>query len=117
MKISSHPRMHNITIGDEVYSYSYQLCARVSETFPAAVCVRVGVLAQHRYMELVSAPQLWSAEEIENLSICRYCGSRNDLQLEPGAGIPFRVCTACHHYHTANGSNGHRHYPDTHADP
>ncbi len=96
MKIRQHPRLHDIHIGDEVYSYRYQLFARVEETFPAAVCVKVGILSPNNSFELVITPQLWRAADIENLSICRYCGSRDDLEIEhPGIGIPCRICRHC----------------------
>ena len=67
MKISQHPRMRDIAIGDEVYSSKHQLFARVEEVFPAAVCVKVGVLSLNRYLELFVSPQLWRADDIENL--------------------------------------------------
>ena len=44
--------MRDIAIGDEVYSSKHQLFARVEEVFPAAVCVKVGVLSLNRYLEL-----------------------------------------------------------------
>lgn len=95
MKIHQHPRMRDITIGDEVYSYATQLFARVEETFPAAVCVKVGILSIARQMELVLSPQLWRADDIENLSVCRYCNTRENLCVEAWTGIPFRVCEGC----------------------
>ena len=95
MKIHQHPRMRDISIGDEVYSYRLQLFARVEEVFPAAVCVRVGILAAGDHLELLFSPQLWRADDIENLSVCRYCGGRERLQAEIGTGIPFRVCSRC----------------------
>jgi hypothetical protein len=95
MKIRQHPRMQDISIGDEVYSYRQQLFARVEEVFPAAVCVKVGILAINRHMELVLLPQLWRADDIENLSVCRYCGGRDQLHVETGTGIPFRICERC----------------------
>ena len=67
MKISQHPRMRDIAIGDEVYSSKHQLFARVEEVFPAAVCVKVGVLSLSHYLELFVSPQLWRADDIENL--------------------------------------------------
>ncbi len=95
MKIRQHPRMHEIRIDDEVYSYPQQLFAKVTELFPAAVCVRIGILSINGHMELIQSPQLWRAEDIENLSVCRYCGCRNDLQMESGTGVPFRICARC----------------------
>jgi hypothetical protein len=95
MKIQQHPRMRDIWIGDEVFSYPHQLFARVEEVFPAAVCVKVGLLSFDSRQGLVLTPQLWRADDIENLSICRYCGSREDLAVEHGTGIPFRVCSHC----------------------
>jgi hypothetical protein len=89
--------MHNVLIGDEVYSSAHQLFARVEAVFPAAVCVRVGFLTVHHHLELLSDPQLWSAESIENLSVCRYCGERDDLCIEHDTGVPYRVCTTCAH--------------------
>ena len=95
MKIRQHPRMHQICIGDEVYSYPRHLFARVEEVFPAAVCVKVAALSLEPSVELHATPLLWRADDIENLSVCRYCGSRDDLQLEAETGIPFRVCGRC----------------------
>ncbi len=95
MKIIIHPRIQNITIGDEVFSHSSQLFAHVIEVFPAAVCVRIGMLAVNGTVELLVAPQLWPAEDIENLSICRFCGSRHNLRVEHDTGIPFRICADC----------------------
>jgi hypothetical protein len=95
MKIQQHPRMRDISIGDEVYSYRQQLFARVEEVFPAAVCVKLGILSANGHLELLFSPQLWRADDIENLSVCRYCGVRSDLQPETGTGIPFRVCSNC----------------------
>ncbi len=95
MKIRQHPRMRTIEIGDEVYSYAHNLFARVEEVFPAAVCIKIGILAVNGSLEFILSPQLWRADDIENLSICRYCGSREDLQVEHGTGIPFRVCQYC----------------------
>jgi hypothetical protein len=87
--------MRNISIGDEVYSYRQQLFARVEEVFPAAVCVKIGVITVDGAMELYLSPQLWRADDIENLSVCRYCGGRDGLESETGTGIPFRVCHRC----------------------
>ncbi len=97
MKIRQHPRMRDINKGDEVYSYPYHLFARVDEVFPAAVCVKVGFLSTNRQLEMGLLPQLWRADDIENLSVCRYCGSREDLEIEHGTGIPFRTCSRCRH--------------------
>ncbi|GAB4115948.1 MAG: hypothetical protein Fur005_12640 [Roseiflexaceae bacterium] len=87
--------MYDIWIGDEVYSYSRQLFARVEEIFPAAVCVRVAILRIDGHADISVSPHLWRADDIENLSICRYCGAREDLILENETGIPFRVCRRC----------------------
>lgn len=95
MRIRPHPRLQNVAVGDEVYSTSSRLLARVAEIFPAAVCVKIGTLTLHRYPELILSPQLWRAEEIENLSVCRHCGSRHNLILEPDTEVPFRVCANC----------------------
>lgn len=95
MKIQQHPQMQGIVVGDEVYSYDQQLFARVVETFPAAVCVRLGILSIAWPLELVLAPQLWRADDIANLSICRRCGSRENLYSESDTGVPFRLCRNC----------------------
>jgi hypothetical protein len=88
--------MEQIAIGDQVYSYEHHLFARVEEVFPAAVCVRVTLMAvAHRHLELYATPQLWRADDIENLSVCRYCGSREELCLEAETGAPFHVCERC----------------------
>jgi hypothetical protein len=90
--------MAGITIGDEVYSHPRRLFAKVVETFPAAVCVKLGILSlrEREPLELLFHPQLWRADDIENLSVCRHCGRRDDLQ-EQGSGVPYRVCAACSH--------------------
>lgn len=95
MKIRPHPRMKDIIVGDEVLCYPQQLYARVEEVFPSAVCVKLVILAVNGSVDLIVSPQLWRAEDIENLSVCRYCGSREDLELEYGTGIPFRCCKGC----------------------
>lgn len=95
MKIQPHPRLRGMMIGDEVYSYHYHLAARVADIFPAAVCVRIDILTTETPMELSHTPQLWRAEEIENLSVCRYCGTRDDVRVVIENGIPFRVCMHC----------------------
>ena|SRR5689334_17785147 len=95
MKIRQHPRMRDISIGDEVYSYRQQLFARVEEVFPAAVCVKVGVLTVNGPLEIFLSPQLWRADDIENLSVCRYCSGRDHLRSETETGVPFRVCERC----------------------
>ncbi|HMO56313.1 MAG TPA: hypothetical protein PKC19_03080 [Roseiflexaceae bacterium] len=87
--------MYCVNIGDEVYSYQHDLFARVEEVFPAAVCVKVAQLVLGPRLELHLAPQLWRADDIENLSVCRYCGARDDLRLEMETGVPFRVCDRC----------------------
>lgn len=95
MKIRQHPRMHDIMVGDEVYSTPLHIFARVIEVFPAAVCVRVGVLSLGKTMELLLSPSLWRADEIENLSVCQHCGSRDDLLPLTATGVPLRVCVTC----------------------
>lgn len=94
MKIRQHPRMHDIALGDEVLCYRTNLYAYVEEVFPAAVCVKILVLDRRR-KRFVLTPQLWRAEDIENLSVCRYCGSRDGLAMENGTAIPQRVCYTC----------------------
>lgn len=95
MKIQPHPRLRGMMVGDEVYSYHYNLAAKVADIFPAAVCVRIGVLSTESPMELSHTPQLWRADEIENLSVCRYCGTRDGVRVVSEQGIPFRVCVQC----------------------
>lgn len=97
MKIQQHPRMQGIAIGDEVYCHPHRLYARVEDVFPAAVCVKVARLSfrAHDPVELRLVPQLWRADDIENLSICRVCGGRDDLHDETGTGIPYRLCESC----------------------
>lgn len=95
MKIRQHPRINGILVGDEVYSYPHKIFARVADVFPAAVCVKIGILSIEEPMEITLAPQLWKAEDIENLSVCRYCGCREGIRTVTGTGIPFRVCTEC----------------------
>lgn len=87
--------MRDIGVGDEVYSYIHNIFARVEEVFPAAVCVKVGVISLSNRIDLLIDPQLWRADDIENLSVCRYCGSREELNVEYGTGVPFRVCVHC----------------------
>jgi hypothetical protein len=96
MKIQLHPRIKDIVIGDEVVCWRTNMYARVEEIFPAAVCVRLAVLRNcHGHVKVRHIPQLWRAEDIENISICRYCGSRDDLVNEHHTGIPYRICTTC----------------------
>jgi hypothetical protein len=95
MKIRQHPRMVDIMVGDEVYSYPNNLFARVADVFPAAVCVKIGILSLDNPLEITLAPQLWRADDIENLSVCRYCGSRERINTVSGTGIPFRLCAEC----------------------
>ncbi|HEY1015417.1 MAG TPA: hypothetical protein VGE07_22105 [Herpetosiphonaceae bacterium] len=97
MKIRQHPRMRNIFVGDEVVCYPQHLYARVEEVFPAAVCVKLVILTTVPITELVTSPQLWRADDIENLSVCRYCGSREQLEIQCATGIPFRTCAPCRH--------------------
>lgn len=96
MKIQQHPRMKDIGIGDEVVCYRTNVYARVEEVFPAAVCVKVGVMHSVRgRLVYAYAPQLWRADDVENLSVCHYCGSRDELITEQSTGIPLRTCTLC----------------------
>ena len=95
MKIRQHPRMRNICIGDEVVCYPRHLYAWVEEVVPAAVCVKLVILTTAPTTELITSPQLWRADDIENLSVCRYCGTRDHLETQCGTGIPFRICTTC----------------------
>ncbi|MBC8160582.1 MAG: hypothetical protein H7Z42_05110 [Roseiflexaceae bacterium] len=95
LKIINHPRMRDVVVGDQVYCHPRHIFAHVVETFPSAVCVRVGTLTIKRTMELVLAPQLWPADEIENLSVCRFCGSRDGLHDEAATGVPSRICADC----------------------
>jgi len=94
MKIRQHPRMKDIAIGDEVLHHGPHVYAQVVEVFPAAVCVKLA-LFEARHMRIALHPQLWRADEIENLSICRYCGGRDALVIEYSAGIPYRACRTC----------------------
>ncbi len=96
MKIQQHPRMKDVLVGDDVLCHGRQLYARVEEVFPAAVCVRLLQLQQTLHgLRLIVAPQLWGADEIENLSLCRYCGSRDATFSEGVAGLPYRACATC----------------------
>lgn len=95
MKIHQHPRMLDVVIGDEVFSYEHRVFARVEEVFPSAVCVKIARMSTNCYLDIDIEPQLWAADDIENLSICRYCGARDDLSLENATGLPFRVCPEC----------------------
>ncbi|MCU0492238.1 MAG: hypothetical protein MUD01_11650 [Chloroflexaceae bacterium] len=87
--------MRDVHIGDEVFSSLHQMYAPVVEIFPAAVCVRVGMLTVNGKLELIQSPQLWRADDIENLSVCRYCGRREDVELEATTSVPYRVCAHC----------------------
>lgn len=86
--------MTDIAVGDEVLCYRTQLYARVEEVFPSAVCVKLMKFQPER-MRVRIRPQLWRAEDIENLSICRYCGGREGLSVDSVSSIPFRVCQTC----------------------
>ena len=103
MKIQQHPRMQNIWVGDQVISSRHHLFSFVEEVFPAAVCVKVPVISLDRRLELAQEAQLWRADEIENLSTCRHCGSREDLQTQRDTGVPFRVCLRCRPFETDEG--------------
>ncbi len=94
MKIRQHPRMKDIHVGDEVLCYRTQLYARVEEVFPAAVCVKL-VAFNGPGMRLQVWPQLWRADDIENLSVCRYCGGREELAIENLSSIPYQLCVTC----------------------
>jgi hypothetical protein len=96
MKIQRHPRMHDISVGDEVLSYRTNMYARVEEVFPAAVCVKLAAVCQIAgRFETREIAQLWRADEIENLSRCCYCGTRDDLAMLQQTHTPQRVCTTC----------------------
>jgi hypothetical protein len=95
VKIQHHPRVLEIVVGDEVYSYVHDLFARVEAVFPAAVCVRVPLLDQRFGIVVRWEPQLWCADDIELLSVCRYCGERDGLRPETDTGVPFRTCDRC----------------------
>lgn len=92
--IQQHPRMKDIIAGDEVYCYRNQIFAQVEEVFPAAVCVKLMIYNRHR-RRFQMCPLLWRAEDIENLSVCRYCGGREGLIVENDSGAPYRSCTTC----------------------
>ena len=94
-KIRQHPRMKDIQIGDEVICRSRHLFARVEEIFPAAVCVRLARLHVVPQTSLEIWPELWRADDIDNLSVCKYCATRDSLHLESDTGIPFRICAMC----------------------
>lgn len=96
MKILQHPGMKDIVVGDEVVCHSTNLYARVEEVFPAAVCVRIALVRRlGGRPAFATMPQLWRADDIENLSVCRYCGSREELRNERSTGVPYRVCATC----------------------
>jgi len=99
MKIRIHPRLRCMHVGDEVYSRRDHIYARVTAIFPAAVCVHTVTLSWHHGPTLHQTPQLWCAEDIENLSVCRHCGLRDDLVCEYLTGAPFRLCGACRRPH------------------
>jgi hypothetical protein len=103
IKIRQHPRMKNICVGDEVMCTSRHLYAQVEEIFPAAVCVKVATLQRVPVPRIVVTPQLWRADDIENLSVCRLCASRDNLLTPCGTGIPFRVCLDCYQAHCGPG--------------
>jgi hypothetical protein len=95
MKIQQHPRMRSILIGDEVYCAGLGLVARVAAVFPAAVCVRLAQIATHKGLELSFMPQLWPADSIESLSVCRHCGCRENLLTDHDTGAPYMICECC----------------------
>lgn len=97
MKIQRHPRMLDIAIGDEVLNYRTNMYARVEDIFPAAVCVKLVVMRRRgKRWETHEVGQVWRADEIENLSRCCYCGTRDDLITLQHTHTPRRVCAACH---------------------
>lgn len=57
--------------------------------------MKVAILSFSRRIELLISPQLWRADDIENLSVCRACGVREKLIDETQTGIPLRVCERC----------------------
>jgi hypothetical protein len=97
MRIRTHPKLRSMHVGDEVYSLREHIYACVTAIFPAAVCVHTITLSWQHGATLQAAPQLWCAEDIENLSICRSCGLRDDLACESPTGAPFRLCRSCRH--------------------
>ena len=103
IKIRQHPRMKNICIGDEVMCNTRQLYAQVEEIFPAAVCVKIAELRTLPAPQIIVTPELWRADDIENLSVCRLCGCRDDLLTPCGTGIPFRMCVGCFTAHCGAG--------------
>ncbi|MEM8529362.1 MAG: hypothetical protein AAGF95_00880 [Chloroflexota bacterium] len=112
MKIRQHPQMKNVQIGDEIYLRSKYIFAHVIEAFPAAACVKVGMLSlnDRGHISLLITPELWRADDIENLSACRCCGAREHLLREHTEGMPFCLCEHClktaadqhHHSHITN---------------
>ncbi|NOK63481.1 MAG: hypothetical protein GFH23_1086718n37 [Chloroflexi bacterium AL-N1] len=109
MKIRQHPRMQNVQIDDEIYLHSKRIFAHVIEVFPAAACVKIGMLSlnDRGQITLHVTPELWRADDIENLSTCRCCGAREHLLREYMDGIPFCICEHClntasdqHHHHS-----------------
>jgi hypothetical protein len=96
MKIRPHPRLANVHVGDEVYSLAQQLSARVADVFPAAVCVALDTSTMAGPIDVTQALQLWRADDIENLSVCRWCGTREQLRdVASPDGRPSRGCPAC----------------------
>jgi len=88
--------MKDVVVGDEVVCHCTNLYAQVEEVFPAAVCVRIALVRRLRGRPaFTTTPQLWRADDIENLSVCRYCGSRDDLESERSTGVPYRACATC----------------------
>jgi hypothetical protein len=97
MRIRTHPKLRSMHVGDEVYSMREHIYACVTAIFPAAVCVQTIALSWQHGATLRATPQLWCAEDIENLSVCRSCGLRDDLTCEYLTGAPFRLCRSCRH--------------------
>lgn len=98
-KIRQHPRMKDICVGDEVVWNPQLLYANVEEIFPAAVCVKLAILQTEPTPKLELRSQLWRADDIENLSVCRCCGSRENLVTPCHTGVPFRLCQHCYTCH------------------
>lgn len=96
MKIRPHPRLANVMVGDEVYSLSQHSSARVADVFPAAVCVALDTSMITGPIDVTQALQLWRADDIENLSVCRWCGAREGLRpVTTADGLPSRGCSVC----------------------
>lgn len=96
MKIRRHPRMQDISVGDEVFNYRVAMYACVEEVFPAAVCVKLTVVCRVAgHTQTRELAQLWQADEIENLNRCCYCGTRDNLATLHYTHKPQRMCATC----------------------